>query len=155
MFWLKGNSCIDPNSVFSSLSSDLRREPSGDRNRSVISDHCFCTDRWVGEIPESWCEDFFFRLGFFRRKNTVKELSTLWKFWFFFVRFYGMPEKNAWSQRPWTLPHVRISPKVHVPKIDTYFKEVGRFEKRVQLKVHTRNIVYLCLYLPKSHNIYF
>lgn len=60
--------------------SDLRREPSGDRNRSVISDHCFCTDRWVGEIPESWCEDFFSVLVFFRRNNTVKELSTLWKF---------------------------------------------------------------------------
>lgn len=45
--------------------SDLRREPSGDRNRSVISDHCFCTDRWVGEIPESWCEDFFSVLVFF------------------------------------------------------------------------------------------
>lgn len=155
MFWLKGNSCIDPNSVFSPLSSDLRREPSGDRNRSVISDHCFCTDRWVGEIPESWCEDFFSVLVFFGGRIQWKNFQHFGNFDFFFVRFYGMPEKNAWSQRPWTLPHVRISPKVHVPKIDTYFKEVGRFEKRVQLKVHTRNIVYLCLYLRKSHNIYF
>lgn len=154
MFWLKGNSCIDPNSFFSSLSSDLRREPSGDRNRSVISDHCFCTDWWVCEILGSWCEDFFPSWFLSEEENSERTFNTL-EILIVFVRFYGMPEKNAWSQRPWTLPHVRISPKVHVPKIDTYFKEVGRFEKRVQLKVHTRNIVYLCLYLPKSHNIYF
>lgn len=154
MFWLKGNSCIDPNSVFSSLSSDLRREPSGDRNRSVISDHCFCTDWWVCEILGSWCEDFFPSWFLSEEEYSDRTFNTL-EILIVFVRFYGMPEKNAWSQRPWTLPHVRISPKVHVPKIDTYFKEVGRFEKRVQLKVHTRNVVYLCLYLPKSHNIYF
>lgn len=55
-----------------------------------------------------------------------------------------MPEKNAWSRRPWTLPHVRISPKVHVPKIDTYFKEVGRFEKRVQQSSYLK-ILFFCV----------
>lgn len=152
MFWLKGNSCIDPNSVFSSLSSDLRREPSGDRNRSVISDHCFCTDWWVGEIPGSWCEDFFPSWFLSEEEYSERTFNTL-EILIVFVRFYGMPEKNAWSQRPWTLPHVRISPKVHVPKIDTYFKEVGRFEKRVQLKVH-KEILFICVYTYQSLTIF-
>lgn len=72
-----------------------------------------------------------------------------------FVRFYGMPEKNAWSQRPWTLPHVRISPKVHVPKIDTYFKEISDCQKQYsklrltpEVPSHTHSLPFV---FPRSY----
>lgn len=94
MFWLKGNSCIDPNSVFSPLSSDLRREPSGDRNRSVISDHCFCTDWWVGEIPGSWCEDFVSVLVSFGGRIQWKNFQHFGNFDFFCTVL-----RDAWEKR--------------------------------------------------------
>lgn len=94
MFLLKGNSSIDPNSVFSSLSSDLRREPSGDRNRSVISDHCFCTDWWVCEILGSWCEDFFPSWFLSEEEYSERTFNTLE-----ILIFFCTVLRDAWEKR--------------------------------------------------------
>ncbi|XP_061194503.1 uncharacterized protein LOC133202663 [Saccostrea echinata] len=67
-----------------------------------------------------------------------------------------MPEKNTWNRRPWTLPHVRTQPKVHVPKVDTYFKEISECQKqysklRLTPEVSKHSSSTLPFLFPRSH----
>ncbi|XP_022288158.2 uncharacterized protein LOC111100501 [Crassostrea virginica] len=66
-----------------------------------------------------------------------------------------MQDKSGWTRRPWTLPHVRAPPKVHVPKIDTYFKEISDCQKQYsklrltpEVPSHTASLPFV---FPRSH----